>query len=515
MSHDCKKKHHKRIGPTGPTGATGATGPGADLCETSDQAFWFISAATGNDANTGLSPDQALKTAAELACRLRGKLIEPPIVLTPTPVRKVLVTILDDLPSSDPLAIQATLGPDTILQFQGIATVVSQGTLTAVTPPVVAPAGATAPYKVTDAARTSWPLFMRLRIPNAGGSGLDAISYVAEDLGAGQAATLDWSIPNPAPFPGATPVVISPGEAYVIEKLTLFTFGSNWDLKQTGNNQSLPGAFLVFDSLEAESHPQTVMSYAGTPALQTTFRQCRIQPLASFFSSVIYSVSTAWLNAAAFFESYVIMDGGGAFRASASPLAIPSGAAIPAGGMPLSLNLQFDEATFAQLGGSGSPPGCYGGPMWHVGPSGCDIIVRTAFTFKSVTASGHPGCGMMLLGPGNTCYIVGIFYGSGNQVKGVYVSAQSNLNRVGPFAKVTATGPVTSLVVGAVTDDYALGETGNSTSTALDPTTNTFLFPNRNNSWTTLDATIGAGGFGGNCLTPKDGAVIRTTFSFS
>lgn len=173
---------------------------------------WGVDPVVGNDENVG-SVASPLKTFAELARRwgLYGRLKQ-----------NTAVTLLGDLPASDPISFKVEL-VGVRLNIIGTVTVVRSGSFTGVTARNEA---TNTPWQVVDAAMAgTWTTDIGRRLKLTSGAGVNGVSYIAKDLGAKTARTSEWgTIPSP-PGVSGTFVVPAPADTYNVEQISSAIYG--------------------------------------------------------------------------------------------------------------------------------------------------------------------------------------------------------------------------------------------------------------------------------------------------
>lgn len=202
------------------------------------QANWFIDAVNGKDTNDGATAGTALKTAAELSRRLGASARIYPPVNAAAFYRLWTLTILSNLPTTDPLNIDLVLGQNVaaIIKGGGTLPVEQAGTFTAVTNKNVA-LGTNARLRLTDSNlpfSTFWTFAATKRVRITSGARQNAVMWIAKDLGSRQAEfsepTLITSMimANPYDFSDITQTAVVPvvGDAYAIETLRTVTIGT-------------------------------------------------------------------------------------------------------------------------------------------------------------------------------------------------------------------------------------------------------------------------------------------------
>jgi len=217
---------------------------------------WFVDPVAGNDENTGIASNAALKTVAELCRRLR--MIQTGVAYT--------VAVLSDVPATDvcnPQLQQITGGGSATiygssLTFTGVRTVVVAGTTTSTTQTDPTQPQATAQAEISDATQNFVGQTGRMIVTAAG-----TTAYILTPKTAGVASTVarvtDWttSANTFAASPGA-------GVAYSIVTLTKFRAQVN-----QGSSMAVAGtspatrAALVFKDLEFDDIGNNVRAFVG------------------------------------------------------------------------------------------------------------------------------------------------------------------------------------------------------------------------------------------------------------
>lgn len=195
---------------------------------------WYINASTGNDSNSGTDSGSQLATWAGLMSKWGYNPILSPPLNGDTATRTTTVHIQTDLPESDPVWLDVTLGQDGVLDLVGTATAGPTGTFTAVT---AKNAATNTRFAFTDGAVSAafWASHVGKRVRITSGARQDATMWVQKNLGARNFNCTDPSLApqdnsSYAPFgifavvPEAkTPAVTDP---YRIETIPAVTFGS-------------------------------------------------------------------------------------------------------------------------------------------------------------------------------------------------------------------------------------------------------------------------------------------------
>jgi hypothetical protein len=462
-------------------------------CLTVTQAQWYIDAVTGSDTNDGLTPATALQTHAELECRYEGNLALPPEEIFdgpfgPTPIRPVRVTFLTDLPSSDPVGLQTTLGPDVVFLYSAAATITRTSNIAA-----FSNYSRTAVQKTqtfTDAGFAPGDFLEHVRLRISSGPRAGAVAYLAGDLGAGEVATLNWAIPSSAPFPGVTPIVPQDGDEFVVETLVSFTLKGDWLVGRSANSTAFSLVGICFTDLEfSDATPAAVTLINGRSAGGLTFQTfgCRVRPYFIIAEAYSFHSNSAFLRAVCMHNGFNFLLGGGAFDIGPQP-----GGDI---GRPHCVNVEFGAGVILDLDFM-----CYGGPAIIVSESYCYVGTAAVFGAKALPF----GEGIIpTTGFGITLYTFGTMqchpfftgdaklWGDQNESKGVLVDSTSAFKWDG-FNLPSITG------LAGVNKDWALD--GDTAATTYEESTTTDGDPPayvtyRPNLWANLALSIGSGGF--------------------
>lgn len=457
------------------------------------QANWYIDSINGNDQNDGSTNSKALKTHAEFARRLGNNNILAPdyqLFLGSIPFRLVSVNILNDLPFSDPIMVNCILGQDTILSYSATPkTPIATGTINGL---ITKNRSSNQPYTIINNT-IDWTanLYKRLRISSGPRAG--AMAYALEHVDGydGYCITSDWSIPNPAPLPGLTPIVPQIGDTFVIEDLVKCNMGA-FNVSITGNNSSIfQFNCIAFSNLEFQQPDNGALDLV-LPDLSVAvmLNGCRFACFPGFHGGALFVDNTCFLAAGFFWDTLLIQNGG---------CAVVANAATPSFG--LAKNYVFYGNSFVLLDADFMT---YNSPMIHVGPGGARALLGYVGCFKaqfSVEVGGldHPGNGVMIFSSADVINKTlssggNAIWGSGNTSHGIFVEANS-------FFGYTTTVPTVTGTAG----DFALGKETQTQSYAFNPATQAYTTA-RNNTWTNISTSIDSGGFGGSAVDPRTGA---------
>lgn len=164
------------------------------------QNTWYINALTGNNTLSGKTPAQALRTYAEWSRRVGSDTI-----LTPTGGKGTL-TLLTDIPVTDPITFDNELGEKTAWVITGTKKVVKSGVLAAVMTEVPS---TNTPAKVRAAGLGAAHVDLFILITSGPATG--SLAMLAKDEGGGTLWTTQWMTSQieadgfvyPAPAPSA------------------------------------------------------------------------------------------------------------------------------------------------------------------------------------------------------------------------------------------------------------------------------------------------------------------------
>ncbi len=189
------------------------TGALASILEKQAQTVWFIDSVNGNDANDGLTAPTAIRTAAELIKRVNGPGI-PWFLGADTSL-----TLLNNLPASDPLDLMLWQRQGGMLRIKGTPTASAGFVVGAVT---ALNRGANTAYDFTCVALGAGQVNKRIRI--TAGARLGYLQFLGKDMGGGQYRIAPLTFYNTtAASPGSVPTsqgAITGGDAFVVDTLT-------------------------------------------------------------------------------------------------------------------------------------------------------------------------------------------------------------------------------------------------------------------------------------------------------
>jgi hypothetical protein len=471
---------------------------GPFACATITQAQWYINALTGDDSNDGLTPATALKTHQELECRYEGNLAQPPVEILPpfgVPARPVRVTLLTDLPASDPIGLQTTVGPDVVFLYQGAATVVRTGTMDTFADKDRA---LNIPQTFFDAAYTPADLYARIRITSGPRAG--TMAYLADES-EGTVVTSDWSIPAPAPFPGVSPLSPEDGDEFAIESLTKATLKGDWNVGRSATSTAFSLVGICFSDIEfddATPAGTSLINGASAGGVTFQFHACRVRPYLIMADTYSFLINTACLRGVCYHTGFNFILGGATFDIGPQP-----GGDI---GRPHCINVEFGAGGIIDFDHM-----CYGGPALIISES--YMYVGTMSVFKAKTVIFPGPFPINTTGFGATIYTFGTLqmgrffsgatalWGNQNEAKGVLVDGTGAFKWDG-FYPPSITG------LAGVNKDFALD--GNPAGLTYDVSTTTDGNPPafvtyRANLWGNLTTPIGGGGFNSNPGFPAAG----------
>lgn len=444
-----------------------------------NQATWFIDPQNGSDANDGETPMTALATHAELERRWAGGTLLPPVD-PGLGFPQVTVTLLGDLPASDPINVTVTLDREvSLLYFGGVANTVRTGSFTAVTPknPTT-----NTPLSVTDLAMAgTWAadIGRRVRITNGaregtvmwparsfGGTGrMSDPSLVADLFG-----NVYWSL---------TPQTPAVGDTYVVEELVRAAIGVI-DVRGVGWGPTAGPPLMSFVDLEIRD--ETVAMYPRGQGVFANFVRCLVGPSLidpnfeeQYFYNCYLRAGTVGITG-----SYCFLFGG-LVGALTAPLF-----AFGCQGHGGCSYILADDVMFQ---------GC--------GIGGQNVQIASACVFDAVTNTVNPGGHAVVVGtmpqlvaPGGSGGAIAFsengsfsqsmrLWGSGNAGAGVAVRpGGSFVYREGVFPTVTG-----------VNGDFLLASAN--IARAFDDASGAYTTA-RASTWANLAAPIGSGGFNGS-----------------
>ena len=348
------------------------------------QATWYIDAAAGSDANTGVDAGHPIKTFAEWKRRV-GRHIRVNMDLY----------LLTSLPSTDPFDLEVYIHNTAKLYVHGTLTQVDAGVLTART--ARAPATNT-PNDVTDAtgAGQNWAAHLGQLVHF---TVADAWAWVAKDLGANKGRL---SVPTQVAMSrGACAEFLPAGnEAYTIHTLTEVYLDRGMVIEAVQADPTLaPGGLFYMDDVKVHDTSAQGM-YPCVSAVgnaQPIFRRCQlygtmdrsnVMMCCSFPGQAVFDCSSGSapiVIGCIYFGTVVISSQKGAYLYNYKVASMGQGATVLVGGE------LYCPADFCAFDSAGSG-------IAFVGPSG------------GVRATGK------VYGAGNTSY--GMDIGSGNYFRG-------------------------------------------------------------------------------------------------
>jgi hypothetical protein len=247
------------------------------------QATWFVNpGGGGNDENTGLTVGVPLATVGEWMRRV-GSSGNPGVSANGFIGQDTTITLLDNIPASDPFRVTVTLGVGAHLFIVGTPSNLYTSPPAGFTA-VTSQARATqTPGNVTDPAvpTGTWTgagfigaagLSKRIRVTSGASTG--AVAWPVLDTGAGSVRVSQWVIPTTPLVPPVNfipaEVTVAPGDHFVVEDLTTIA-----DLYVSPHQNDPSDHVTAFDSivfanirlLVAASQSQTVIATQGPTVL--------------------------------------------------------------------------------------------------------------------------------------------------------------------------------------------------------------------------------------------------------
>lgn len=177
------------------------------------QDVWQIDPVAGDDENDGLTSGTALKTWGELSRRLYQQVVENPTFFC-------VITVLGDLPASDPINLECTVGTDMLFSVFGSPTVARSSTLTAVT---ALDRPTNQPWEISDSSLTpgAWTAEIGKPLKISSGANAGNIFWIAKDLGGTTARISAPAQLFPGQgFGGVTPGILAVTDPYDVLTLT-------------------------------------------------------------------------------------------------------------------------------------------------------------------------------------------------------------------------------------------------------------------------------------------------------
>jgi hypothetical protein len=439
------------------------------------QSVWHINAITGNDSADGLTAGTALRTLAQLRARLGDYGILVPSVGT-----TVSIFLDSAIPASDPFNLLICLGPNVAVKVIGTATtVVRSGSITAVT---ALNRATNTPWSITDAGIAgTWTTDLLRRLRITGGPRLNAIAWVAKDLGAKTARISPFgTVPQLTTQDSPVPVTPVPGDPYNVELLTTFTMGV-LDVR-AGATSAVNIPYLAFIDCEvfgsSTSQDAVSVSTAAILCWQMKWNGVTLWLPTS-------GVSGYWLNNCLNTEGQIV--GGGGVALMAGLVTKPLFCTFSAGCL-LDGDILFQGAGIVCNGGAlfMGQVGVFDTPVTFI-PDGDGLTVGSVPALPTGLAGATPAVVQGFLS-GNPA-----LYGAGNAGVGVRVASGNSLVYQGPSSGLTLTG---------VGGDFKLG--GLLTAHPFDDPTSAYL-ASVATTWANL-AAAHPGGFAGNAHDPQHNA---------
>lgn len=243
------------------------------------QNTWYFNANSGNDGNSGLTPNKALKTWAEWQRRV-GTFT----VLRPTG-GTLNWFVLTDLPQTDPVTFKNFLGAGCTARFTGSRKVLTTGTFTAVTNQN---RDTNTPNSVSPITPSSY-LGMAIRVTTGAATGSRA--YICRNLSGTTSQVSTWCMgpgPNGEPdadgfmFPASSP---SPGDKFEIDDYVGVFMGELVVGYEPSQFATVPPGVLLFTQLRVRNTgplgdvagftwPSVICGSAGS-----SLADCIIEPL--------------------------------------------------------------------------------------------------------------------------------------------------------------------------------------------------------------------------------------------
>lgn len=429
------------------------------------QGNWFIDPVAGNNENRGNTALAAVATHAEFARRL-GRL--PILGLNGTSV--YTITIVNDLPQSDPVSLHARLMADVELFYSGGIANIQTGVITAITNqnPATNTEYAITGSTALDAGAT---LHQRIRITQAGPR-FGAFAWIKRAGGANQCFTADFSVPNPFTSDDVTPHVPLNGDSYVVESVRQFFLG---DLTfDQDPNAATTGAFVVFQDLWWPT--PSLFAYVGFVFAKTVplaFSGCRFDNAISNFNFNL----AAFLNceSTSFFDSIEGNTGllGGYYTAPAgiNALFCSTGCEVQVG-----INAHFGSAIQCLPGADVNLFQCAvfdAAAAGNSNPDGSGVALNPGSHFSFMPDA--------FLAPGGP-----LIWGARNAGYGVQIDNSAVNYDSASLAGITITGTLGDFSLSRATKANAWVQNLGGYSTPI------------TTSWANLAAALNAGGFGGN-----------------
>ena len=199
------------------------------------QSNWYIDPVGGSDSNNGQSTGTALKTHAEFEKRIgHWNTVSSNVANT------VLVTVMNDMPASDPINLLGVAAPGTTVFYTATPKVARSGSFTSV---IAKNPAANQLFQATDSALTAadWSGDIGKRVRMANGT-----SAMVAAVGAAPKSALfsDFSLPL-TQFLYAYPIPANQGDTYVVETQVKACIGTI-NMRQSDSS----GGFVMFQGFD-------------------------------------------------------------------------------------------------------------------------------------------------------------------------------------------------------------------------------------------------------------------------
>lgn len=465
-----------------PLYALSAQAAGGTTVDPRTVTAWYVSTATGNDANSGTSPAFPLKTFAALASLWRGA--QPGggrPTLTPSSGTTITINVVGDHAIADPLApvLDVDLAGSTRLLFVGGTVDEHSGALTTVS--AFARTSAAGQVTVTSAGVADFSIYFGLLLDDTT-KGITGWVYGPDGASSANGEiTSTYTSQTAGNLTAPTQVTMSATDAYTIRRLFVATVGSGFQTRSYPATAGSP-ASVVFYRLALTQATTGDAIAIDSPGVSYVLQECSIEgnPTSALNTSSIILQNSLVVHASVTSETGSAVEGffgggiatGSLFAQLGGEVIVDSDFLISGTG---AYTCQGGTMVLGAVGRFGTGPAvvCFGGT----------VIVETLVTGVGVVYGTNTGACVEALDT----------LGDGSTVQ--YLNSGSGTPAADAFKLSTGT-----LEIGTASNANAFGF-NEGTGAYVGPTAATVAH---------LDAALAAGtGFGGVALDPANGCSIR------
>lgn len=468
-----------------------------------NQTVWHVNAATGNNANSGLTAGTAIQSFAYLASLWKGTAGGGRPQLSPSVGTTITIFVDSLMPNTDPVAplLDVDLAPGMTLLFEGQTNIVPNVTSILTTASTFARTSAGGKQTFTDAtvANFATPLLAGALLMQDTTAPRGSVAWlVGPDPGPSATGTSTVFYTPATPGVLATPTIVQPlaADGYTLSTLTTLNLGNGFKTRMFPQNGQAGGVLtsaVFFYRLHfALPGSSDVVTFGGSPGVVYAFQECqRDIPIVAAAQGAVLS-----FNCLDFHSTGGIAQAGGTleyFAGGASNGTNAGGPNITAeqGGVCVA-DLDFALIAmagnfFAQGGlielGNVSHWGTSAGGQIIVATDGGEVVLNPLLQATSVAygTDGGTFCSIgagTSFGPGKCTYSQ---TGSGTPCADQFKSTNvAFLLGRGPSTSAWGTSTTTGLAVGSTTCtiahmDAAIGAGTGFGSNAVDPATMSYF----------------------------------------